>query len=94
MSRQLRKVIERRQDFRSTPDYPQGFVVETLDCGHEHIEVIAEDLDDDSGIVEQIAREQARNEIENPNERHSHNAKRRRCEECERLEKKRNRASS
>lgn len=30
----LRAVIERRQDFRSTGDYPEGWIEETLDCGH------------------------------------------------------------
>ena len=37
----LRLVTERRQDFRSTDDYPDGYIAETLECGHEYINDIA-----------------------------------------------------
>lgn len=36
----LRKVIDRRQDFHATTDRPHGAIVETLECGHEHVEEI------------------------------------------------------
>lgn len=31
----LRKITARRQDFHATERYPQGCIVETLECGHE-----------------------------------------------------------
>ena len=37
----LRRVIERRQDFRSTEEFPQGWIEETLDCGHVFLNNIA-----------------------------------------------------
>ena len=32
----MRKVVDRRQDFRSSPEYPDGYIEETLECGHMH----------------------------------------------------------
>lgn len=67
----LRKVVERRQDFRSTEDFPDGWIDETLECGHIHREGIFPDLD----IYEDDGRRRV--------VRHRHQAERRRCEECE-----------
>lgn len=68
----LRQVIDRQQDFRSSEDYPDGFIRETLDCGHEHIEAIRPDdpavEEDNSGKPRWFP--------------HSHNAARRRCKQC------------
>lgn len=68
MKAPLRKVLDRRQDFRSTEDFSHGWINETLECGHIHREGIAPDdpvTDVDGHPI-----------------RHSHNATRRRCDEC------------
>jgi hypothetical protein len=43
----LRAVTDRQQVFLSTHEHPHGWINETLECGHIHIEMInpAEDSD-------------------------------------------------
>lgn len=36
----LRKVVDREQVFRSTPDFPDGYINETLSCGHQHKDAV------------------------------------------------------
>lgn len=78
----VRKIVDRRMDFRETEDHPHGFIVETLECGHEHIEDIAQGLYGDDDDIEQFARAEAEEEIED-GVKHSHNAKGRRCRQCQ-----------
>jgi hypothetical protein len=33
----LRQIVDREQVFRSTHDYPDGWIKETLSCGHVHL---------------------------------------------------------
>jgi hypothetical protein len=42
----LRWVVSRRQVFRTSIDYPAGYVIETLECGHERREPLDPTLDD------------------------------------------------
>lgn len=42
----LRRVVDRRQDFNATDKYPAGYIVEALECGHDHIEPIESDIPD------------------------------------------------
>ena len=37
----LRRVLDRRQDFHCTEDYPDGFIEERLECGHVYLDNIA-----------------------------------------------------
>ena len=78
----LRKVVNRHQDFRSTEDFPHGWIVESLECGHEHHEAILPDMpavmDDGGDRLRPFP--------------HSHNAERRRCDDCARAQKKAKRA--
>lgn len=66
-------VVDRRQSYLTSPHYPHGYIVETLACGHEHIERID---DHDSGPLRLPSGEVAPRQ-------HRHNARRRRCVECE-----------
>ena len=87
----LRKVVSRTQDFRSTVDYPHGFIVEKLECGHERIESINEEeafvYDEEDSYLEEIVRERAVDDIAFPRSRHQPQANRRRCAECAKTRK-------
>ena len=87
MSRVLRRVVDRRQDFRSSQDHPEGYIVEVLECGHERIEDIAAGSfswadDGENGTIEHHIRALTVEEIENKSG-HVHNAIKRRCTQCE-----------
>lgn len=65
----LRKVISREQSFQSTVDFPEGWINETLECGHIRQERIEK--------YEYVSRE-------TPRPTHAHNAKARHCQDCAR----------
>ena len=74
MPRILRKVMSRVQDFRSTEEYPDGFLREVLECGHVHFEAVEKDPPaTDNG---------------RPFPHGNPTAKKRRCRECEKTRKR------
>ena len=72
------RVISHRMDFGD--EYPYGAVVEELECGHTRIEVIEYY---EAHPTRQSARDEARDAVNSPRQKHFHHATRRRCLACE-----------
>jgi hypothetical protein len=71
----FQKVIDRRQSFRTTHEYPYGWIEETLECGHVRIEPIQHgDIHFQKDTYERQARD--------PKSRHYSQTTKRACEDC------------